>query len=106
MAKLYISKNKYGKCYTKIKNKYNNCEKIVPVNLPENTDLPKDYGYFDCDYFLTCFKKNTGEVEIAIKVTKIVGADNYVANPDINPAGTKSLNPYEEYNNMDSDLPF
>lgn len=106
MAKLYISKNNYGKYYTKIKNNYNKCEKILAVNLPNGVELPTNYGTFDCDYFLTCYKKNNGEVEIAIKVTRIANVGSSVVNPNINPAGTQSINPYTEYENSIGDLPF
>ena len=58
MAKLYIAKNRYGGYYVKVKNKYLKCEKIVAANLPEGVELAKDYGWFDCDYFLSCFKKS------------------------------------------------
>ena len=106
MSKLYIAKNRYGSYYAKIKNKYANCEKVVTLNLPEGVELPKDYGWYDCDYFLSCFKKSNGEIDLVIKVTKIVTGVANVVNPDVNPLGTQSVSAYEEYENASDDLPF
>ena len=106
MAKLYIAKNRYGGYYVKVKNKYLKCEKIVAANLPEGVELAKDYGWFDCDYFLSCFKKSNGEIELVFKITKIVGGVVNVTNPDINPEGTQSVSAYQEYESATDDLPF
>ncbi len=104
MQKLYIAKNKYGKYYTKIVNKYQKCEKIVSVSLPLNTELSQNYGTYECEYYLSCYPLSQGGTEVAIRITKIVGANTDVTNPEVNPAGTESISPYEEYDN--AELPF
>ena len=106
MAKLYIAKNRFGTYYAKIKNKYANCEKIVCVNLPEGTQLHKDFGWYDCEYFLSCFKKANGEIELVIKVTRIVSGIANVTNPDVNPMGAQSVSAYNDYVNSSEEYPF
>ena len=68
--------------------------------------MPNDFGNYDCDYYISCYQTANGEVDLNIIVTKIYGAKLDVANPEVNPAGTQSLNPYEEYNNSTPELPF
>lgn len=95
MQKLYIAKNKYGGYYAKIKNKYYGCEKIVSVVLPQGTELEESYGTYTCEYWLDCFKRKNGEVELTIRVSRIVSPFKPVENP------------YEVYNNTnDPELPF
>ena len=106
MQKLYIAKNKYGKYYVKISNKYNRCDKIVSASLPKGMELPSNYGIYNCEYYLDCYQLNNGNVELAVRITRVVGIDNNVTNPEINPAGTQSLNAYEDYNNATPELPF
>ena len=95
MQKLSISRNKNGKYYTKIINRYSNCFKYVTVTLPKNTELNADFGIYDCEYYLSCFQSNGG-VDVIIIVTKIWQNDYKPNNPDVNP--------YQEY--KESDLPF
>ena len=71
MQKLYIAKNKNGKYYTKIINKYIGCEKFMSVTLPKGVELNSDFGSYDCEYFLSCYKTKNGDVEANIMVTKI-----------------------------------
>lgn len=98
MQKLYIARNKNGKYYTKIINNYTKCEKFVSVSLPKDVELNADYGSYNCEYFLSCYKTQNGNVEISIIVTKL-WQDNYkIDNPDINP--------YSQYQNKDNDIPF
>jgi len=105
MAKLFIARNRYGKYYAKVVNNYHKCQKLVSVFLPNGVELPRDYGTYDCEYYLSCYPKGNN-VEINIIVTKIYGSQLDVVNPQVNPAGVQSLNPYEEYNNSTPELPF
>lgn len=98
MQKLYIARNKNGKYYTKIINKYAGCEKFVSVSLPKGVELNADYGSYNCEYYLSCYKTQNENIEISIIVTKL-WQDNYkIDNPDINP--------YSQYQNKDNDIPF
>lgn len=107
MQKLYIATNKFGKYYTKISNKYHKCDKLVSVSLPKDMVLGQDFGTYDCEYYLDCYPTRDGGVELAIRITKIVGANTNVTNPEINPQGTQALSPYEEYDNsISEELPF
>ena len=95
MQKLYIAKSRNGNWYTKIVNKYQKCEKLVSVNLPINTTLNSNYGTYDCEYYLSCYKKKDGGTEVVINVTRIVSPF------------TPTENPYEVYNKPnDPEIPF
>lgn len=98
MSKLYLARNKNGKYYTKITNKYAECSKIVSVSLPKGTELNADFGMYDCDYYLSCYKNKDDNVEISIMVTRLWQNDYRPDNPDVNP--------YQQYQNKDDDLPF
>lgn len=98
MQKLYISTNKNGKYYTKIKNTTQGCEKILSVWLPKDTILNVPYGDFDCEYKLGCYKTKDGGVEICIYVTKIWQDQHPIENSDVNP--------YAQYKDVTNDLPF
>lgn len=80
--KLYIAKNKYGRYYSVIKNEYSHCNKIISVNLPKNTELQEDYGTFECEYYLSCYKSKTSdETYFCINVTKIYAPTKNIENP-------------------------
>ena len=95
MPKLYIAKNKFGKYYAKIKNPQYNIEKIVSVNLPSGCELTKDYGTYECEFYLSCYQTKTNGVELVIKITKI--HDKFQPIED----------PYAVYNQVtEEELPF
>ena len=107
MQKLYIAKNKYGGYYTKIENKYNRVEKILSVSLPKDTVLPNNFGTYTCDFYVDVYKNKKGDAEVVLRITKISGNFGNVANPDVNPQGSASINPYEEYDNsIEEELPW
>ena len=95
MQKLYIAKNKWGGYYSKIENKYAGCTKLIAVNLPKDIQLNSNYGTYNCEYYLSCFKRKDESVEFVIVVTKI--------NLPFQPVE----NPYDVYNKpIDPELPF
>lgn len=106
MGKLNISKSKNGTYYSKIINNYQNCSMIVAVNLPKGVELAVPYGTFDCDFYLSCYKSKYGEPVLVVKVTKINQQGVVITNPEINPSGTQSINPYQDYNKTTPELPF
>lgn len=104
MQTLYLAKNKYGNYYAKISNQNQKCDLIVSVNFPrKDMQLDRDFGKFNCDYYLSCYKGNNGEVKPVIKITKFYDGVAMDVNETVNPDGAKSLDPYEEYN---SEPPF
>ena len=107
MARLYIAKSPKGNYYTKIENKSQSVTKLVGVNLPKGVELNRPYGVYNCEYFLSCFQpKMGGEPILVIKVSKILDQDAICINKEINPAGTQSMNAYQEYNETTPELPF
>ena len=98
MQKLYIARNKNGKYYTKIVNKYAGAQKFVSVTLPKGVELNADYGSYDCEFYLSCYKNKENNAEINIMVTKIWQNDYKPDNPDVNP--------YTQYQDKTDDLPF
>lgn len=70
--KLTISKSKDGKGhYTTIKNSYNgeDMKMYMPVQLSKNINLEKDFGTYDVNCFLSCYKTQSGEIKPKIVVT-------------------------------------
>lgn len=96
MNKLYISKSTYGTYYSKIRNAITGDEISLPVRLPPGKELPREWGVFSCEYFLSCYKsKNDGEIKPIIIVTKF--ADRFKPN----------YNPYGMYENSSTpEIPF
>lgn len=107
MPRLYIAKSKKGGYYTKVENKSQNVTKLVTVNLPKGVELNYPYNVYDCEYFLSCYQPKTGgEPVLVVKVSKILDQDAICINKEINPAGTQSMNAYQEYNETTPELPF
>lgn len=103
MQQLYLAKNKYGQYYTKISNQKQKCDLFMSVNLPtKDTQLDRDYGTFDCEYYVSCYQTKDGDVRPVIKITKLYNGVAMDVNSVVNPDGAKSLDPYEEYNNVDT----
>ena len=74
MMKITISKSKDGKgYYTKLKNKYNNEEysMYLSVQLKQGLNLEKDYGTYDVDCFLSCYKSKDGSIKPKLVVTRL-----------------------------------
>lgn len=70
--KITISKSKDGKgYYTKLKNKYNNEEysMYLSVQLKQGLNLEKDYGTYDVDCFLSCYKSKDGSIKPKLVIT-------------------------------------
>lgn len=70
--KITISKSKDGKgYYTKLKNKYNNEEysMYLSIQLKQGLNLEKDYGTYDVDCFLSCYKSKDGSIKPKLVVT-------------------------------------
>lgn len=107
MRKLYIAKNKYGYYYCKISNQHQKCDLIMSVNLPKGVELAQNYGTFDCEYFVSCYKTKDGDIRPSIVVTKIVGGTAMDVNSNVNPEGAKALtSAYDDYNNATIEEPF
>lgn len=73
--KISISKNKKGTgYYTTIKNKYNNEEMKMYMTVQLKQGLGDiDYGVYDVDCFLSCYKTQSGEIKPKLVVTEIKG---------------------------------
>ena len=72
--KISISKNKENRgYYTTIKNKYNNEEMKMYMTVQLKQGLEVDYGVYDVDCFLSCYKTQSGEVKPKLVVTEIKG---------------------------------
>ena len=72
--KINISKGKDNKgYYTTIKNKYNNEEMKMYMTVQLKQGLEVDYGVYDVDCFLSCYKTQNGEVKPKLVVTEIKG---------------------------------
>ena len=90
--KISISKGKDNKgYYTTIKNKYNNEEFKTYMTVQLKKGLGDiDYGVYDVDCFLSCYKTQSGEIKPKLVVTEIKGK----------PATTKeetSNDPFESF---------
>ena len=73
--KISISKSKDNKgYYTTLKNKYNNEEFKTYMTVQLKKELGDiDYGVYDVDCFLSCYKTQNGEVKPKLVVTEIKG---------------------------------
>ena len=91
--KINISKGKDNKSYyTTIKNKYNNEEMKMYMTVQLKQGLEVDYGVYDVNCFLSCYKTQNGEIKPKLVVTEIKGK----------PATTKEENsndPFELFGN-------
>lgn len=68
--KITISKSKDGKgYYTKLKNKYNNEEYSMYLSVQLKQGLSLDYGTYDVDCFLSCYKSKDGSIKPKLVVT-------------------------------------
>lgn len=85
--KISISKGKDNKgYYTTLKNKYNNEEFKTYMTVQLKKELGDiDYGVYDVDCFLSCYKTQSGEVKPKLVVTEIKGkpATTKESNEDI-----------------------
>lgn len=85
--KISISKGKDNKgYYTTIKNKYNNEEMKMYMTVQLKQGLGElDYGVYDVNCFLSCYKTQSGEVKPKLVVTGIKGkpATTKESNEDI-----------------------
>lgn len=90
--KISISKGKDNKgYYTTIKNKYNNEEMKMYMTVQLKQGLGElDYGVYDVDCFLSCYKTQSGEVKPKLVVTEIKGK----------PATTKEETAYDPFANF------
>ena len=74
--KLAISKSKDNSSYyTTLKNNYNNEELKTYMTVQLAKNLNVDYGVYDVDCFLSCYKTKNGEVKPKIVVTEIKGRE-------------------------------
>ena len=73
--KINISKGKDNKgYYTTLKNKYNNEEFKTYMTVQLKKELGDiDYGVYDVNCFLSCYKTQSGEVKPKLVVTEIKG---------------------------------
>ena len=68
--KITISKSKDGKgYYTKLKNKYNNEEYSMYLSVQLKQGLSLEYGTYDVDCFLSCYKSKDGSIKPKLVVT-------------------------------------
>lgn len=68
--KITISKSKDGKgYYTKLKNKYNNEEYSMYLSVQLKQGLSLDYGTYDVDCFLSCYKSKDGSIKPKLVIT-------------------------------------
>ena len=85
--KISISKNKKNRgYYTTLKNKYNNEEFKTYMTVQLKKELGDiDYGVYDVDCFLSCYKTQNGEIKPKLVVTGIKGkpATTKESNKDI-----------------------
>lgn len=76
--KLYITKGKY-EYYTTITGKNKNDEDIktyISVQVSKAVgELPKQYGLFDVDGFMSCYENSEGEVIPKIIITSVKDSD-------------------------------
>lgn len=85
--KISISKGKDNKgYYTTLKNKYNNEEFKTYMTVQLKKELGDiDYGVYDVNCFLSCYKTQNGEIKPKLVVTEIKGkpATTKESNEDI-----------------------
>ena len=85
--KISISKSKENRgYYTTIKNKYNNEEFKTYMTVQLKKELGDiDYGVYDVNCFLSCYKTQNGEIKPKLVVTEIKGkpATTKESNEDI-----------------------
>lgn len=68
--KITISKSKDGKgYYTKLKNKYNNEEYSMYLSVQLKQGLSLEYGTYDVDCFLSCYKSKDGSIKPKLVIT-------------------------------------
>lgn len=70
--KISISKNKDGNgYYTKLKNSYNGVESeyIMSLQLPKGVDI--EWGTYNIDGFMSCYKGKNGEARPKLVITSI-----------------------------------
>lgn len=94
--KLVISKNKDNTgYYSKIKNEYNNekTEMYLSIQLGKNIG-ELEYGMYDIDGFMSCYKAKDGSVKPKLIITSAVPISNPTKKQE-----TKAPNPFEEFGN-------
>ena len=76
--KLVISKNKEGNYYTKITNEYNNEKTEMYLNIQLGKNVGElEYGLYEIDGFLSCFKGKDGSVKPKLIVTSAKPTTKY-----------------------------
>lgn len=90
--KISISKNKEGTgYYTTLKNNYKNENLKMYMTVQLKQGLEVDYGVYDVNCFLSCYKTQNGEIKPKLVVTEIKGK----------PATTKEENgPFADYSDF------
>lgn len=77
--KLVISKNKDNTgYYSKITNEYNNEKTEMYLNLQLGKNIPElEYGLYEVDGFLSCFKSKDGSVKPKLIITSAKPTTKY-----------------------------
>ena len=72
--KISISKNKEGTgYYTTLKNNYKNENLKMYMTVQLKQGLEVDYGVYDVNCFLSCYKTQSGEIKPKLVITEIKG---------------------------------
>lgn len=106
--KITISKSKDEKgYYTKLKNKYNNEEYSMYLSVQLKQGLTLEYGTYDVDCFLSCYKSKDGSIKPKLVVTGLkqeVKHEQQEQTDIYSQFGTTIT--AEQVDNLDLDLPF
>ena len=82
--KIAISKSKNGNgYYTTLKNNYNGESHKMYMSVQLKKDIDLDYGIYDVDCFLSCYKSQNGEIKPKLVVTGIKGLEAKKTNTEI-----------------------
>ena len=96
--KLMISKNKDGNgYYSKITNEYNNekTEMYLSLQIPKVNDL--EYGLYEVDGFISCYKAKDGTVKPKFVVTNAVPTTKYEKKEAPKEEVKEESDPFQEF---------
>lgn len=96
--KLMISKNKDGNgYYSKITNEYNNekTEMYLSLQIPKGNDL--EYGLYEVDGFISCYKGKDGTIKPKFVVTNAVPTTKYEKKETPKEEVKEESDPFQEF---------
>lgn len=97
--RITISKSRNGNSYyTTLKNNYNGVESKMYMSVQLPRDMKLEYGTYDVNCFLSCYKSNNGDVKPKLVVTSLKDK-NLTSNEQVGVQVNEQVNndPYAEF---------